>query len=206
MILYERPTSGHSYKIRLLLSALGITYESVTVLAENGRNVVDDDYLKLNPRGQIPTLRDRDLVLWGSTSILYYIASRFDSARRWLPDDVGVSAQVFQWMEFAQNDVQGLFLSRAISKFGYAGDLESARKQGNRALDILDDRLSDHEWLVGDHPTIADISCFPYVAVSFDNGFDLSSRSAVANWVKRMTQIDGFVGMPGMEPLAEYLG
>jgi len=206
MILYERPTSGHSYKVRLLLSALKVSYESLTIVAKDGRNITDDDYLKLNPRGQIPTLRDRDLVLWGSTSILFYIASQYDPARRWLPDDVEAAARVFQWMEFAQNDVQGLFLSRAISKFGYAGDLESARKQGNHALDILDDRLSDSDWLVGNHPTIADISCFPYVAVSFDNGFDLASRRAVANWVKRMTRIEGFVAMPGMEPLANYLG
>lgn len=205
MLLYERQTSGHSYKIRLLLSLLKVPYESVEVLAQNGRNIVDAEYLKLNPRGQIPTLRDGDLVLWGSTSILYYLAERYDLARHWLPRDAARISVVLQWMEFAQNDVQGLFLSRAMTRFGYQGDLDMARSQGNRALDILEGRLSVTDWLAGDGPTIADIACLPYVALSFDNGFDLASRVSVSRWVQRMTMLDGFIPMPGMEPLAEYL-
>ncbi|HEX7643863.1 MAG TPA: glutathione S-transferase family protein [Burkholderiaceae bacterium] len=205
MILYERPTSGHSYKVRLLLSILRVPYESTIITAEHGRNVVDRRYLAMNPRGQIPTLDDDGLVRWGSTAILFYLAGRYDGERTWLPESIHSASEIMQWMEFAQNEVQGLFLSRAIQKFGYPGDLPSAQLQGNRALDILDARLNGRNWLCGDGQTIADIACFPYVALSFDNGFDLRSRKAVTAWIRRMTQLDGFIALPGMEPLEAYL-
>jgi glutathione S-transferase len=146
MRLYNRPTSGNSYKIRLLLSILRIDYQTIPVAVEGGRNTVDAAYLELNPRGQIPTLDDNGLVLWGSTAILFYIASRYDSRRQWLPVDLQKSVMVMQWLEFAQNECNtGLFLARAIRRFGYAGDLSAARRDGETALKILESRLG--HWL-----------------------------------------------------------
>jgi len=199
MLLYDRATSGNSYKIRLFCSLLRLDCETKAVYAEDGRNIVDAAYLALNPRGQIPTLDDDGFVLWGSTAILCYLANRYDDRRCWLPADFQASAEVMQWMELAQNEVTGLFLSRAIQRFGYSGDLAAAQRAGNKALDILEGRLQDRLWLVGDRPTIADISCFPYAAVAWDNGFDLASRPAICRWINGLTALDGFVAMPGME-------
>ena len=111
-----------------------------------------------------------------------------------------------QWLELAQNEVNGLFLSRAIQKFGYPGDLAAAQRAGNRALDILEQRLARSRWLAGDGPSIGDIACFPYAAVADDNGFDLEARPALNRWFERMAGIEGFVPMPGMEPLLARLG
>jgi glutathione S-transferase len=203
MRLYDRPTSGNSYKIRLLLSILRIDYQTIPVAVEGGRNTVDAAYLALNPRGQIPTLDDDGLLLWGSTAILFYIASRYDSRRQWLPVDLQKSAMVMQWLEFAQNECNtGLFLARAIRRFGYAGDLSAARRDGEKALKILESRLERHDWLAGADPTIADIACFPYAALGGEGGFDLSSRPAVRRWIARIIALDGFVGMPGI-PVSE---
>lgn len=199
MLLYHRPTSGHSYKIRLFLSFIGMKYEEAIVHAKAGKNVVDPAYRDLNPRGQIPTIDDDGHVVWGSTAILVYLAMRYDAARTWLPGTPGEMAAVVQWMELAQNEVNGLFLSRAIQLFGYPGDLASAQQAGNRALDILERRLTGRNWLAADEPTIGDIACFPYAALASDNGFDLGSRPAVCAWIDRISSLDGFIPMPGME-------
>ncbi|MGN6650392.1 glutathione S-transferase family protein [Trinickia sp.] len=201
MLLYHRPTSGHSYKVRLLLSFLGIEYDEKIVNATAGKNVVDPAYFDLNPRGQIPTIDDNGHHVWGSTAILVYIATRYDAARTWLPAAPDKMAMVMQWMELAQNEVNGMFLSRAIQLFGYPGDLASAQQAGNRALDILEKRLANRQWLAADGPTIGDIACFPYVALAWDNGFDLDARPAVRAWIDRIASLKGFVPMPGMEPL-----
>ncbi|HEX7638362.1 MAG TPA: glutathione S-transferase family protein [Burkholderiaceae bacterium] len=206
MLLYQRPTSGHSYKVRLLLSFLSVEHDEIEIRASDGRNVVDPSYFELNPRGQVPTLEDDGVVLWGSTAILVYLASRFDAARTWFPVDARRAAEVTQWLELAQNEVNGLFLSRAIQKFGYPGDLAAAQRAGNRALDILEQRLARSRWLAGDGPSIGDIACFPYAAVADDNGFDLEARPALNRWFERMAGIEGFVPMPGMEPLLARLG
>lgn len=201
MLLYHRPTSGHSYKARLLLSYLGVGYESAIVTAKDGKNQVEDWYYDLNPRGQIPTLNDGGAIVWGSTAILVYLARKYDPMKRWLPEEAGRLAAVMQWMELAQNEVNGLFLSRAIQLFGYPGDLAAAQIAGNKALDILERRLRRSDWLAGDGPTIGDIACFPYAAVADDNGFDLAARPAVRAWFVRLSRIPGFVPMPGMQGL-----
>jgi glutathione S-transferase len=201
MLLYHRPTSGHSYKVRLLLSFLGIAYDEAIVNATGGKNIVDRSYYDLNPRGQIPTIDDDGHVVWGSTAILVYIATRYDATRTWLPAAPEKLAAVMQWMELAQNEVNGLFLSRAIQRFGYPGDLASAQQAGNKALDILERRLASRHWLAADGPTIGDIACFPYVALGSDNGFDLGARPAVSAWIDRIASLKGFIAMPGMESL-----
>lgn len=63
--LYDRETSGNAYKIRLLLSFLDIPHERIPVSIKDGRNQVDDAYLTLNPRGQIPSIQEDEFSLWG---------------------------------------------------------------------------------------------------------------------------------------------
>lgn len=197
--LYDREASGNCYKVRLLLSFLDIPYERIPVVMKDGRNQVDDSYLLLNPRGQIPTLQDGEITLWGSTAILCYLASRYDKTGSWLPRDPAQLGRVMQWLELAQNEIStGLFRARAIVKFGLPGDLDAARQLAVRALDVLESRLSTHDWLAGDGPTIADIACFPYAALAAEGKVDASPYSGVQRWIARMKSLDGFTGMPGI--------
>jgi glutathione S-transferase len=197
--LYHRLTSGNSYKVRLLLSILQLEYEGVAVELERGRNKVDEAYLRLNPRGQIPTLVDDELVLWGSTAILFYLAGKYDTGQRWLPAEVGAASEIMQWLELAQNECNsGLFLARAIRRFGYEGDLATALRDGRKALDVLEARLRDREWLVLQRATIADLACFPYAALAGEGGFQLSDWPAVRSWIGRIGELEGFIGMPGI--------
>ncbi|HEY4541269.1 MAG TPA: glutathione S-transferase family protein [Noviherbaspirillum sp.] len=197
--LYDRETSGNGYKVRLLLSFLGLQFEVIPVRLKDGKNDVDDAYLELNPRGQIPTLNDNGFILWGSTAILVYLAMRFDPARRWLPATPDGAAQVMQWLELAQNEIaSGLFRARAIARFGYAGDLASARVDGVRALEILDRHLDTHVWLAAAQPTIADIACFPYVGLAHEGGFDLDAYPHVGQWLQRFRALENFIAMPGI--------
>lgn len=199
LTLYDREASGNCYKVRLLLALLGLPYQRVPVTMVNGLNQIDADYLKLNPRGQIPTLQDDTIVLWGSTAILCYLAARHDPARRWLPEAPARLAEVMQWLELAQNEIlEGLFRARAIIKFGVPGDLGAARDTGRRALAVLESRLGSTSWLAGDEPTIADIACFPYVALAGEGGVDVAPHPGVRRWIDRMKTLPAFVGMPGI--------
>ncbi|MFS2033804.1 glutathione S-transferase family protein [Polaromonas sp. CT11-55] len=195
MKLYQRDTSVYSYKVRLLLAFLHVPYEAVAVKRlPDGRNDVGPEYLRLNPRGQIPTLEDDGVVLWGSTAILTYIALRYDPPRHWLPGDAAAAAEVAQWLELAQNEVRtGLFLTRAISRFGYAGDLDKARSTGQGALRLLEQRLCGRPWLVGERPTLADLACFPEVALNEGVEFKPAEFPSVLSWLQRFRSFEGFV-------------
>jgi glutathione S-transferase len=198
--LYDRELSGNAYKVRLLLALLNLPSEKIDVRMKDGRNVVDDDYLRLNPRGQIPTLQDGDLTLWGSTAILCYLASRYDPAGRWLPRDPARLGEVMQWMELAQNEIlSGLGLARIIRLFGVAGDLDQAQQAGRRALGVLESRLAGADWLAGDHATVADIACFPYTALAGQGDIDTDPFPGTRRWLERVKGLDGFVTMPGID-------
>jgi glutathione S-transferase len=200
--LYGRRTSGNSYKARLLMALLDVPYTEIDVpLGAGGRNQVDEAYRTLNPRGQVPTLLDGETVLWGSTGILVYLAAHFDRCERWLPRrDPAALGRVMQWLELAQNEINtGLFRARAIARFGYDGNLDAARRDGEVALRLVEGQLRKGEaWLAGNvAPTVADIACFPYIALAPDGGFDLGAYPATENWMGRIKQLPGYLPLPG---------
>lgn len=197
--LYDREGSGNAYKVRLLLALLDVPYERIPVAIQEGRNAVDATYLQLNPRGQIPTLLDGEEHLWGSTAILVYLAVRHDPARIWLPQDPLHLGKVMQWLELAQNEIaNGLFRARMIAHMGLPGDLDAAHAQAVLALGVLESRLADADWLAGEEPTIADVACFPYVALAHQGRIDLAPYPGVRRWIERVKALPRFVGMPGV--------
>jgi glutathione S-transferase len=65
-------------------------------------------------------------------------------------------------------------------------------------LDVLEQRLSGHQWLAVDRTTIADVGCFPYVALAHEGEIALDDHPNVRAWVARVKALPGFVGMPGI--------
>ena len=100
--LYGGPLSGNAYKVRLLLTLLGLEFEETVINLQTGDNRTES-FLALNPRGQIPTLVDGDVTLWDSQAILVYLARRYGEA--WLPVEPAAMAEVMQWLALAENEL-----------------------------------------------------------------------------------------------------
>lgn len=197
MKLYDLELSGNCYKVRLFLALLGQDYELVSVDFLGGEHK-SPDYLARNPFGEIPVLVDGDLVLRDSQAILVYLA-RKHGGEDWLPGEPAGMAQVMEWLMVAENEVaRGPNDARLHDKFGYELDLGLARTKAARLLDILDAHLSKNEWLALGRPTIADIACFPYVALGHEGGVPCDRHPSVAAWVGRVKALPGFVGMPAI--------
>ena len=60
------------------------------------------------------------------------------------------------------------------------------------------DYLGSAEWLALDHPTIADIACFPYIALGHEGRAPIGDRPGVLAWTQRIKALPGFVGMPAI--------
>ncbi len=208
MKLYEHPESGNSHKVRLLLSFLGLEYESVVIdlMADEQHQA---PFLAVNPRGEVPVLIDNDVVLRDSMAILVYLATQYDERRHWLPKDSAGTASVMEWLAFAASWIQfGVFTARALVSFGIAGnglphtfkgDLEEARLRGTTSLTIMEQQLSGRDWLCGDRPTIADVACFPYIALAPMGDISLEPYPAVQAWIARFKKLLGYLTMPGLE-------
>ena len=197
MKLYDVELSGNSYRVRLLLSLLGVKHELVTVDLMKGEQR-EPWFLKLNPRGQVPTLDDDGTVVWDSMAILAYLARKY-GGEKWLPLEAKGMAEVMQWLAVMENEVlYGLARARVICKFKRPGNLEDAQLLGRKGLDVMERRLASHPWLALDRVTIADIGCFPYVALAPEGEIPLDDYRAIRSWIERIKALPGFVGMPGI--------
>ena len=203
MQLYDYVLSGSCYKVRLFLSMIGRDYETIAVDYYPGGEHRRPEFLEINPLGQIPVLRDGDLILRDAQAILVYLAGKYDTERTWYPEDPETQGQIAMWLSFAGGELMNSSAARLHDMLFYDFDIDKVRADARAALRVLDDHLTDREidgagWIVGDTPTIADIACFPYVALSGDGGILLDDYNAVRRWIERTKKIPGFIVMPGI--------
>jgi glutathione S-transferase len=92
----------------------------------------------------------------------------------------------------------GMGKARVIVKFKFPGSLDEAQALGERGLAVLEGQLSQHDWLALDRFTVADVGCFPYVALAPEGGISLDPYPAVRQWIGRVKQQPGFIAMPGI--------
>lgn len=195
--LYDFALSGNCHKVRLLLSMLELTHETVAVnmMAAEHRA---PGFLEINPLGQVPALRDRDLVVRDAQAILIYLAQSY-GGETWLPENPKDMARVVQWLFTAANEIQhGLAAARLSRRFNVSVDLKSAQAIAHKILGIMDAELTDRDWLELDRPTIADIACYPYVALAPEGEVSLAAYPAIRAWIRRVEDLPGYVGMPGL--------
>ena len=195
MTLYHHSLSGHSHRVRLMLSLLGIEAQLVEMDLLAGAHK-QADFLAKNPFGQVPVLEDNGVTLSDSNGILVYLASRYDESGSWYPEDSVTRAEVQRFLSVAAGQVAfGPAAARLVNVFGANLDHEGALSIANSLLKVLDAHLADRAWLVGESPTIADIANYAYLAHAPEGGVDLSTFPAVGKWLERIERLPGFVPM-----------
>lgn len=198
MKLYDFERSGNCYKVRLFCALLGMELERRPVDMPNGEHK-QPDFLALNPLGQVPVLVDGEVVLRDSQAILVYLARKADRDD-WLPVEAAALAEVMQWLSTAASEIaRGPADARAGVKFGRQLDVDLARNKALAILGVMDKHLRHQIWLACARPTIADIACFPYVALAHEGGIALAPFAELNAWLARIKALPGYVSMPGID-------
>lgn len=195
--LYDFELSGSCYKVRLLLNILKVSCERIPVDFV-GKEHKSERFLKLNPLGEIPVMEDGEVRLRDAQSILVYIARQYDRSSTWFPDAPDSMGRIMQWLSFGGNELMAAAGARLIRILDYPHDLPALQARAIASFRILDEHLSDREFLELGHPTIGDIACFPYVAMAGEGGIDLKPYANILRWIDRIRQIPGFIPMPGI--------
>ncbi|MFW7267490.1 glutathione S-transferase family protein [Gluconacetobacter sp. Hr-1-5] len=191
MTLYGMPLSGHVHRVQLLLSMLGIDYGFEIVSGPT------PELLRLNPLGQIPILRDGDLVLADSNAILVYLAKAYGAGTSWLPDDPVGAAHVQRWLSIAAGELrQGPAAARMVALWQRPGEPADACARAVRLLAFMDAHLDGRTFLAANHPTIADLACYGYVAHAPEGHVSLDPYPNVQGWLMRVEALPGFLPMP----------
>jgi len=201
--LYDYWESGNGYKVRLLMSQLGIEHERIELDILRGETRTPG-YLAKNPNGRIPLLElDDGRRLAESNAIQWYLAD----GTPLLPDDAFARAQVLQWMFFEQYSHEPYI---AVVRFWtFSGQLEAHRTElparreaGRRALAVMESHLAERPFFVADAYTIADIALYAYTHVAPEGGFDLAPYPAVRDWLARVREQPGHVTLESARPPA----
>ncbi|MDF2371536.1 MAG: glutathione S-transferase N-terminal domain-containing protein [Rhizobiaceae bacterium] len=205
--LYNYTLSGSCYKVRLLLDFLDLDYERIPVDFFPGKEHKTLDFLDINPLGQIPVLEDGPMRLRDAQAILAHLANSYDETGHWLPRAPALFGPVMMWLMFAGNEIMAASAARLHDVLGYELDIEAARANAHAAFRVLDDHLTERAligktWIVSDHPTIADIACFPYTALSGDGGIGHEEYPAMRNWMRAFRRLPGFNAVSGIPEFA----
>ena len=189
--LYSMPSSGNSYKVRLLLAQLGIPFNHVGYEYEGAATKTQTAAFRAkNPTGKVPTVEFEDgECLSESNAILHY----FGEGTAFVPGDKLARARMYQWMFFEQNFHEASVAVRAAA-FNYPlKEMDRSPERmaalldaGNTALDVMEVQLAKTPYLAGDGYTLADICLYAYTHSADGGGFDITSRQSIAAWLARV--------------------
>ena len=193
MLLFDSPPSGNCYKVRLLLTQLGIAFErrEVDTRRRDGR---DELLGGKNPALRVPVLElDDGRHLAESNAILWYLAD----GTPYVSGDPYERAKTLQWMFFEQYDHEpNVAVVRHRTMLGHLDDYpdsEQRRERGYAALAAMEQQLDGHDYFVGDRYSIADVALYAYTHVAHEGGFDLDGYPAISAWLDRVANQPGHI-------------
>jgi len=199
LTLYSMPSSGNSYKVRLLLALLDRPYRHVPCEANSPAlaQAKADGHL---PLGKLPALHLPDgTILSESGAILWYLGQ----GTPWVPDAPLAQARMLAWMFFEQNRHEPVIAVRASLKcYPHLADqatpavMARLADDGHAILAIMEDALAHGPWFAGDTPTLADIALYGYTHTAGSRGgFDMARFPRLTAWCARIAALPGYQGL-----------
>lgn len=192
-------TTPNGVKISIMLEETGLPYEAHYV--DFGKqDQKTPEFLSLNPNGKIPAIIDpngpggQPLAVFESGAILHYLAEK---TGQFLPADPARKWETIEWLHFQMSAIGPMF-----GQVGYFHRFDGRHIEDKRPLQryvdeskrlfgILDARLANRQWIMGDDYTIADISIVGMVNnfLNFYEAGDLVGYDSFTNvqaWFARM--------------------
>jgi glutathione S-transferase len=206
--LYCFAQSGNAYRAALMLNLIGAKWEPIWVDFFKGGETRTPKYREeVNEMGEAPVLVDGKKKLSQSAVIINYLAEK---SGKFLPADAE-RLEALRWMIFDNQKING-FLGpyRFLKNWAKGADpaviaFFKGRLDGNLA--IVNNRLEGRKFLLGDKPTIADVSMCGYMYYPAEEfGFDIATdHPAIGAWLERIKLLPSwehpYILMPG-HPMA----
>ena len=193
--LHEYLPSGNCYKVRLLLTQLGIPFERHEIQLRMSPETARE-FQKISPLGRVPALVLEDgQVLAESNAILWYLAE----GTPFVPESKLERARALQWMFWEQYDHEPyVAVVRAWVKYfgvpaGKEHELEERRARSYAALDVMERHLGVQSFFAAGRYSIADIALYAYTHVADEGGIALERYPAIGAWMERVRVQPGHI-------------
>jgi len=207
--LYCFAQSGNAYRVALMLNLIGADWQPTYVdFFAKGEPRTPEYRANINEMGEVPVLVHGDKKLSQSGVCLTYLAKR---SGQFKPEGEDEELEALRWMIFDNQKISG-FLGPYRFLKNWAKGVDPAvaaffkgRLDGNLA--VVNKRLASRQFLLGERPTIADISMCGYMFYPVEEfGFEIpKEHPAIGVWLERIKALPGWVHpyelMPG-HPMA----
>jgi GST-like protein len=202
--LYGLPTPNGA-KVSIMLEEIGLPYEAHLVSFDT-QDQMSPEFGSLNPYNKIPAIIDPDgpggepLPLFESGAILLYLAEKTGQL---LPAAPAGRYQTIQWLMFQMGGLGPMFGQLGFFHKFAGKDYEDKRprdryvNEARRVLRVVDGRLADRAWMMGDAYTIADIAIFPWVR-NLLGFYDAGEIVGIAEFPHITRTLAAFVARPAV--------
>jgi glutathione S-transferase len=193
--LHYFPESGNSYKLALMLTLCGESFEPVWTDFGGGITRTAEWRQTVNPMGEIPVLEVEGERLTQTAPILLMLAEQYD---RFGGDNAKEKFELLRWLFWDNHKLTGYMATyRYLRSFTPNPDpqvLKFLRRRIDDYLSILQQHLTTNAFLIGKRPAVADFSLMAYLHYpARETGYDLaSSHPAVHAWLQRIAALPGW--------------
>ena len=195
--LYCFAQSGNAYRVALMLNLIGADWEPVFVdFFGKGVPRTPEYRENVNEMGEVPVLVHAGKKLSQSGVCLTYLANRSGQFR---PAGEDEELEAMRWIIFDNQKLNGYlgpyrFLRTLARPPGDPTVLGFLKGRIDNALGIVDKRLASRPYVLGERPTIADLSLVAYLYYPADEfGFDIAAeRKNIAAWLERIKALAGW--------------
>lgn len=192
-ILQGDREAGHGYKVALALRLMDVPFEQRPVDLDQPRALRSGDFRAAALFGEVPVFVDEDgIAVCQPNAILDVAARRYARPDGRTPAD---RARVREWLAWEANRLaMSLPHLRFSRRFTRADPVLEAGWEARMLsdLDRLDEALRDRAFLLGEWPTIADVSCCGYLFRADQAGVDLATGPAIVAWLGRIRSQPGW--------------
>jgi RNA polymerase-associated protein len=184
MTLFSGANSSRSHRVRIVLAEKGVTADIIHVDSQN----LPQDLIDVNPYGTVPTLIDRDLVLYEPNIIMEYLDERFPHPPL-LPVYPVARAKCRLMMFRIDRDWYSLMDKILMND----KDVNTARKDLRTHLLSLAPAFSDMPYFLNEEFSLVDCCIAPLLWRLPSLGIDLPSQAkAIKDYCKRIFKRDSF--------------
>ncbi len=164
--LYWGSGSPFAWRVMLTLEVKGLAYESKLLEMSKGEHKTPA-YLQLNPRGKVPTLKDGEFVLNESLAIMSYLDRKYPDPQLFgkTPEETGAIWRILMECETSlvratEKVVRPIFFGQGLDK---VEEIQQSAQTVRQEFKLLDERLANRAWFVGEVVSAADIGVFPMI-------------------------------------------
>jgi glutathione S-transferase len=195
--LYCFAQSGNAYRVALMLNLIGADWAPVFVDFFKGGEQRSPKYrAEVNEMGEVPVLVHGDKKLSQSGVCLTYLA---EHTGKFAPQGEDERLEALRWIIFDNQKVNGFlgpyrFLKTLARPPGDPAVLAFLKGRIDGNLAIVEKRLAARPYVIGERPTIADISLVAYLYYPAEEfGFDIAgTHPSIGKWLDRMKALPGW--------------